>query len=110
MAPWGMTRSGTGRSEQGQALPLVAVMVALTALVALGLGRVGSVVVARAEAQTAADAAALAGAAHGRSAAEALSAANAGRLASWRAAGRDVEVTVTVRGETARARARRDPP
>ena len=98
------------RGEEGQALPLVAVVVAVTGLMALGLGRIGAVVVARAEAQTAADAAALAGAAHGRTAAEALAAANAGRLASWRAAGREVEVTVVVRGETARARARRDPP
>jgi uncharacterized membrane protein len=98
------------RSEHGQALPLVAVVIALTGLVALGLGKIGSVVVARAEAQTAADAAALAGAAHGRPAAEALAAANGGGLTSWRAAGREVEVTVVVRGETARARARQDPP
>jgi hypothetical protein len=97
------------RTERGQALPLVAVIVALTGLMALGLGRIGAVVVARAEAQTAADAAALAGAAHGRDAAEALATANAGRLASWQAVGREVEVTVVVRGELARARARQDP-
>jgi len=95
--------------EGGQALPLVAVVVAVAGLMLVGLGRVGSSVVARAEAQTAADAAALAGAARGRTAAEALATANEGRLTSWRAAGREVEVIVVVRGESARARARREP-
>jgi hypothetical protein len=65
------------------------------------------VVVARAEAQTAADAAALAGAVHGRAAAEDLAAANGGRLESWVAAGPEVEVVAVVAGERARARARR---
>ena len=93
--------------QRGQALPLLAVVVALAALVVFGLGRVGAVVVARAEAQTAADAAALVGAVHGRAAAEALAAANSGRLVSFAAAGREVEVVAEVRGEQARARARR---
>ncbi|MEO5680558.1 MAG: pilus assembly protein TadG-related protein [Acidimicrobiales bacterium] len=93
--------------QRGQALPLMGVVVALAALVVLGLGRVGSVVVARAQAQTAADAAALAGAVEGRVAAEGLAAANGGRLVSWAAAGREVEVVADVRGERARARARR---
>jgi len=85
----------------------MAVVAALAALVVLGLGRVGGVVVARAEAQTAADAAALAGAVHGRASAEDLAAANGARLVSWAAAGREVEVVADVRGERARARARR---
>ena len=93
--------------QRGQALPLLAVVVALAALIVLGLGRLGAVVVARAEAQTAADAAALVGARHGRPVAEALAAANGGRLVSWAAAGREVEVVAEVRGEQARARARR---
>jgi len=93
--------------QRGQALPLLAVVVALTALIVLGLGRLGAVVVARAEAQTAADAAALVGARHGRPVAETLAAANGGRLVSWAAAGREVEVVAEVRGEQARARARR---
>ena len=93
--------------QRGQALPLMAVVVALAALVVLGLGRLGAVVVARAEAQTAADAAALSGAIHGRASAEALAAANGGRLVSWVAAGAEVEVVADVRGERARARARR---
>jgi len=93
--------------QRGQALPLMALVVALAALVVLGLGRVGAVVVARAEAQPAAAAVALAGAIHGRAAAEGLAAANSGRLVSWAAAGREVEVVAEVRGERARARARR---
>ena len=93
--------------QRGQVLPLMAVVVALAALVVLGLGRLGSVVVARAEAQNAADAAALAGAIYGRATADDLAAANGGRLVSWAAAGREVEVVAEVRGERARARARR---
>ena len=93
--------------QRGQALPLLAVVVALAALIVLGLGRLGAVVVARAEAQTAADAAALAGARLGRSVAEELAAANGGSLVSFAAAGREVEVVAEVRGEQARARARR---
>jgi hypothetical protein len=93
--------------QRGQALPLLIVVVALAALVIVGLGRIGAVVVARAEAQTAADAAALAGAVHGRPAAEGLAAANGGRLVSWLAAGQEVEVVADVRGERAVARARR---
>ena len=93
--------------QRGQVLPLMAVVVALTALVVLGLARVGAVVVARAEAQNAADAAALAGAVHGRATAEALAGANGGRLVSGVAAGPEVEVVAEVRGERARARARR---
>lgn len=93
--------------QRGQVLPLMAVVVALAALVVLGLGRLGAVVVARAEAQTAADAAALAGAIHGRGAADGLAAANGGRLVSWATAGAEVEVVAEVRGERAIARARR---
>ena len=93
--------------QRGQALPLLVVVVALAALVVIGLGRLGGVVVARAEAQTAADAAALAGAVHGRAAADGLAAANGGHLVSWESAGREVEVVAEVRGERARARARR---
>jgi hypothetical protein len=93
--------------QRGQVLPLLVVVVALAALVVVGLGRLGAVVVARAEAQTAADAAALAGTVHGRAAAEALAAANDGRLVSWEAAGAEVEVVAEVRGQRARARARR---
>jgi nitrous oxide reductase accessory protein NosL len=93
--------------QRGQALPLLVVVVALAALVVIGLGRLGGMVVARAEAQTAADAAALAGAVHGRAAAERLAEANGGRLLAWEAAGAEAEVVVSVRGEAARARARR---
>jgi len=82
-------------------------VVALAAIVVIGLGRLGAVVVARAEAQTAADAAALAGAVHGRAAADGLAVDNGGSLIAWTSAGAEVEVVAEVRGERARARARR---
>jgi len=97
----------TALCQRGQALPLLTIVVALAALMVLGLGRLGAVVVARAEAQTAADAAALAGAMHGRVGAEALVAANGGRIVSWEAVGQEVEVVAEVHGERARAGARR---
>jgi len=93
--------------QRGQALALLTVVVALAALTVLGLGRLGAVVVARAEAQTAADAGALAGAVHGRMGADALVAANGGRIVSWEQAGQEVELVAEVHGERARARARR---
>jgi hypothetical protein len=98
---------GARDEERGQALPLVAVVVALTGLLVLGIGRLGAVVVARAEAQAAADATALAGAARGRGAADVVAASDRARIVGWAAAGREVEVVVEVRGQRARARARR---
>ncbi|MER3452635.1 MAG: hypothetical protein C4344_02855, partial [Acidimicrobiia bacterium] len=49
--------------EQGQVLPLVALVVVLSGIAAVWVGRVGGAAVQRARARTAADAAALAGAA-----------------------------------------------
>lgn len=56
-------------------------------------------------AQTAADAAALAGVTGGRGASARLAAANEGVLVSWRLVGDDVIVTVEVGGHRASARA-----
>jgi hypothetical protein len=61
----------------------------------------------RARARTAADAAALAGAAEGEPAAREVAAANGAELVAWRAEGTDVWVEVTLGDAHARARARR---
>lgn len=93
-------------AERGQVTPLVAVVVLFVALVALGLARLGGGAVDAARARTAADAAALAGAAEGRAAAEELAAANGARLIGYQALGSDVMVTVEVGEAHVRARAR----
>jgi hypothetical protein len=73
------------------------VLIVLAAL----LGTLGGVVNDRARARTAADAAALAGAASGRTAAEAMAVANGGVVEDYRAVGD--RTTVTVRVGRARA-------
>jgi D-alanyl-D-alanine carboxypeptidase len=93
------------RGDGGQALPLLAVLVALACLVALVVADLGVAAVAGGRARAAADAAALAGAAEGRPGAEAVARANGGSLRSYRAEGVTVEVVVEVDGATARARA-----
>jgi hypothetical protein len=60
-----------------------------------------------AQARTAADAAALAGAADGEAAARAVAEANGAELVSWRASGHDVWVGVVVGDAKAVAKARR---
>ena len=105
--------AGTRRSgdDRGQVLPLVAIVVLVAAGVALAVGLLGAVVIDRTRARTAADAAALAGVHGGRAQAEAVAAANGGRVRRYVEAGGDVEVTVQVgRAQaTARARAGRAP-
>ena len=98
-------RSGQG-GQGGQALPLVLVAVALAAALGMGLVHVGVAVAARASAKAAADAAALAGAADGKSAAGRIARANGAVLTSFREDGAGVEVTVERRGVRAAARAR----
>jgi hypothetical protein len=87
-------------------------LIALLVLAAGGavvlLGRVGGAAVDRASARTAADAAALAGAAEGRAAAERLATADGGRIVSYRQQGMETEVRVRVGQASALARARRD--
>ncbi|CAN5855482.1 hypothetical protein BH24ACT3_BH24ACT3_10040 [soil metagenome] len=83
-------------------------MVVLVAgIAALFDGALGAGAVTRAKVRTAADAAALAGAAHGRTAAEDLAVANGGELVRWLADGAEVEVTVRLDGAEAVARAER---
>jgi hypothetical protein len=94
------------RSDTGQVTPLLAAGVMLTAMLLVALGPMGRAVTDRAQARTAADAAALAGAAVDRDAAEALAQANRGQLLRYEEHGDEVLVEVEVGGITAFSRAR----
>lgn len=94
--------------ERGSLLPLLAAILLVAATLAVGVGRLGEAAVARAQARTAADAAALAGAAEGRNAATVTAAANGARLLDYETRGRDVRVTVRWGRARATARARAD--
>lgn len=93
--------------DRGQAVPLLAVAVVLAALMVMGLGHMGRVVADRAQARTAADAAALAGAAEGEGAARSVARANGGELTRYDAHHDEVLVSVEVEGVEAFGRARR---
>ena len=79
------------RRDDGQALPLLAGVLALVATLLIGLVALGNLVGDRARAQTAADAAALAGAAKGRDAALAVAHENEGELRSYAAEGTEAD-------------------
>src|SRR5438067_10285242 len=95
-------------AETGQVLPLVAVLVLAAGAAMVALGRIGQAAVERAHARTAADAAALAGAADGEASARELAAANGARVLSYDEDGPEAEVRVAVGRAEASARARRD--
>jgi hypothetical protein len=101
-----MASKRRGRGDRGQAVPLVIAVVALAALAVVALGRFAVGTVDAARARTAADAAALAGAAEGRGAAASAGADNGGTLESFVSAGDDVIVRVRVGRAVAEARAR----
>jgi D-alanyl-D-alanine carboxypeptidase/Putative Flp pilus-assembly TadE/G-like len=94
--------------ERGQATPLLVAMVGLAAVLLLSLGPMGRVVAQRAQARTAADAAALAGAAEGREAAAQVAGANGADLVAYDRSGDHVTVEVVVDGVRAASRARRN--
>ena len=96
------------RSERGSATPFVVVAMVTAGALALQIGRLGGAAAARAKAQTAADASALAGAADGREAARALAEANGARLVEYEELGSDARVVVELGPATARGRARRE--
>lgn len=100
--------TASSESESGQAMPLVLGVVALAVVVLLALVPLARGTAQRARAVTAADAAALAGAAEGEDAARLVAADNGGRLVAWRAEGADVWVTVVVGDARAQAKAHRD--
>ena len=91
--------------ERGSMLPLVALLMVAVGGLCLALGRFGATANDAARARTAADAAALAGAAEGRESAEELAADNGGELVSFDRRGSEVAVVVRVREATARATA-----
>ncbi len=92
---------------RGSVLPLVALLVVAAGGLALTLGRFGATAATHARARTAADAAALAGAAEGRRAAELAARANGATLVAYAEGGHEAEVTVAVQGVEATARAAR---
>jgi hypothetical protein len=95
------------RSDRGQATPLWAVVIVLAALVLVPSGMLIRATVDRAQARSAADAAALAGALEGEAAARSVAAANGARLTAYEERHDLVEVTVVVGDRQATARAER---
>lgn len=94
-------------SESGAVTVLIAVFVLLTALLVLRVAGLGGAAASRARAQTAADAAALAGVVDGREGADALAIVNGGEVVGWRDDGDEVQVTVRLDDAIAVARAER---
>jgi FlaG/FlaF family flagellin (archaellin) len=92
--------------DHGQASPLVALVLVFAVVAALAATELGVTVSDRAQARTAADAAALAGVTGGRGAADAVAAANHGSLERFVVADGDTDVTVRVGRARATARAR----
>jgi hypothetical protein len=91
--------------ERGQAVPLAAALVAMAAMLVLGIGVMAHDVGDAGRARSAADAAALAGVEGDRAASASVAGANGGVLVSWSRVGRDVIVRVRVGAVTASARA-----
>ncbi len=101
-------RGSIGGGEVGQASALMLGVLALAIVVLMALVPLAQGAIQRSEAQTAADAAALAGAAEGEDTAREVAHANNGILISWRASGDDVWVEVRVGRARAVAKAHRD--
>lgn len=94
--------------QRGQASVFLVGIVGLAVVVLLALVPLAQAVSQKTRARSAADAAALAGAAEGEEAAREVADANGARLVAWRADGLDVWVEVTVGEAHAVAKARRD--
>ena len=95
------------RPEGGAVAVLMAAAILVAALLVLRVATLGSAAAGRARAQTAADAAALAGVVGGRDDAETLANENGGVLISWSDDGDEVQVSVGVDDAVAVARAER---
>lgn len=104
---WRFRSHDDWRAERGQAVPVMVVVLLLAAVVVLAITRLGIAADDAAKARTAADAAALAGAADGFAAATELAEANGGTLLAYNAFGNQVEVRVGVGSSVAVARAER---
>jgi hypothetical protein len=95
------------RDQRGSTLPFIALTIVLVGVIVILLGRMGGAATSRAGARNAADAAALAGAAAGRTAADELARANGAELVSYAEIGLDTEVRVRLGPAEAVGRARR---
>ncbi|MEY2475503.1 MAG: hypothetical protein QOG87_818 [Actinomycetota bacterium] len=95
------------RTQRGQALPLLALVIVLGGGAVVLLGRIGGAAVERARAVSAADAAALAGAADGSDAAAEAAEANGARVRRYEDIDGDTRVRVSLGDAEATARARR---
>lgn len=100
---------GWPRGERGQATVLLLAVVAVVVVAMVATARFGSRVVAKEQAQVAADAAALAGVTGGQPAARRVAAANHGLLVGFLSNGETVLVTVRVGTDVATAKATRAP-
>jgi Flp pilus assembly protein TadG len=104
----------TGSEQRGSAMPLLLLVVAVCALGAVGLARLGGAASQRSGAQQGADAAALAGARYDETEAARLAQANGAVLTAFSlrqlGSAREVDVSVTKDGVIATASARWDPP
>jgi len=101
-----MSGRGRVRRESGQAaIVLLAVVAVLVVTISLAVAAMGRTTIDRTRAQTAADAAALAGLEGGSSAASRLAARHGATLITWTEIGDDVTVTVRLGETTATARA-----
>jgi hypothetical protein len=103
-----MDETGSARGDRaaGQTTPLVALLFVIVAGALLALGHLGALVADRSRAQTAADAAALAGATDGEGRARMVAARNGAEVRSYASDGAAVEVVVRVGSAEASARAR----
>lgn len=102
-------RGPSRADDHGQATPLAVAMVTLVLVAVVWMVPLGRALTDRAQARTAADAAALAGAAEGEAAARSLAERNGGDLLSFRRSGSEVVVRVQVGGADAYSRARSTP-
>ncbi len=98
-------RRQRAQAEAGSVLPLVGLALAFLLVAAVVLAGLGDRVVSRARAQSAADAAALAGVVEGRAGAEELARANQARLETFEQSGSIVRVVVEHDGMRAEATA-----
>ncbi len=98
------------RGDDGQLLPLYALVLVVACAAIVLLGHLGQLAHRRAQARTAADASALAGAADGREAAARVAAANCAVLEVFVERDGGVDVRVSVHGTSAIARAERARP
>lgn len=99
--------TGLSNTERGSVLPLMSFALTLMLLVTLLLVSLSGRVRDRAQAQSAADSAALAGVVDGEASARSFAAENGAELVSFSMIGNEVEVVVVFMGVTASASAER---